>query len=74
MGVLDRLTQQWEAEGDDEALGADYLERLIKRVKALAPRAQHVSRHWEGPVDYVEVLRADRSMRERVQPDTGLFS
>ncbi|MFW5967222.1 MAG: phosphatase domain-containing protein [Persicimonas sp.] len=74
MAVFDRLAEQWKGVDDHDALPPDFLERLIGRVKALAPRVQHVSREWEGPVDYLEVLRADRKMRERVQPDSGLFS
>jgi hypothetical protein len=72
--VLDRLAEEWEGVEQQRALPPGFLERLITRVRALSPRVQTVSREWEGPVDYIEVLRADRKMRESVQPKKGLFS
>jgi hypothetical protein len=56
------------------ALPAGFVDRLIARVRALAPRTQLPGREWEGPVDYLEVLRTDRKVRESVQPPKGLFS
>jgi hypothetical protein len=74
MSVLDRLAEEWERVEQQRALPPGFLERLIARVRALSPRVQKVTREWEGPVDYIEVLRADRKMRESVQPKKGLFS
>lgn len=74
MSVLDRLADEWEGAEHQKALPPGFLERLIARVRALSPRVQNVTREWEGPVDYIEVLRADRKMRESVQPKKGLFS
>jgi hypothetical protein len=74
MSVLDRLAEEWESAEHQKALPPGFLERLIARVRALSPRVQSVTREWEGPVDYIEVLRADRKMRESVQPKKGLFS
>ncbi len=74
MAVLDRLAEEWEHAEHQKALPPGFLEKLITRVRALSPRVQNVTREWEGPVDYIEVLRADRKMRESVQPKKGLFS
>ncbi len=74
MAVLDRLAEAWEHTEPPRALPPGFLDRLISRVRALSPRVQNVTREWEGPVDYIEVLRADRKVRESVQPKKGLFS
>lgn len=71
--VLDRLAADWEGSEEQRTLPPGFLDRLISRVRALSPRAQTPSREWEGPVDYIEVLRSDRALRESVQPKKGLF-
>jgi hypothetical protein len=74
MAVLQRLADEVERAAPDFALPAGFIDRFLVRVRALAPRAQQPPRQWEGPVDYLEVLRADQGMRESVQPNKGLFS
>ncbi len=72
--MLDRLAEQWQDAESQAALPPQFLDRLITRVRALAPRVPSGAQEWEGPVDYLEVLRADRKMRKSVQPKKGLFS
>lgn len=87
--VLGQLARDWAAATSGEpgtpravekaarlrnALPEEFVDRLIARVRALAPRAQLPQREWQGPVNYLEVLRTDRKMRKSVQPSRGLFS
>lgn len=87
MQVLNRLDAEWQAAtstSDDPkarrraaelqaALPPGFVDRFITRVRALAPRTQLPEQRWEGPVDYLEVLRTDRAMRKSVQPPKPLF-
>lgn len=83
MKVLSRLTQDWreatrdvpdDAEANAKAIALrntfpqGFIERFITTVRALAPRNQDPVAEWVGPVDYLEVLRTDRAMRQSVQP------
>ena len=74
MAMLDDLGQECQRSDELGVLPPGFLDRLVSRVRALSPRAPSPVREWEGPVDYIEVLRADRKMRESVQPKKGLFS
>lgn len=83
MAVLSRLADDWKQATrevpDDPKANArarelrktfpdEFIERFITKVRALAPRNQRPVREWSGPVDYLEILRTDRAMRESVQP------
>lgn len=69
--VLDQFKDEVTDLDASGALPAGFVQRLMKRVRALAPLSQAPERDWEGPVDYLEVLRADRKLRESVQEKGG---
>ncbi len=50
-----------------------FFERLLSRVRALAPRRTAAVRQWEGPPDYIAVLKADRKLRDQLDGEPGLF-
>lgn len=71
---VDRLQEESEAVGRPELLPPGFWGRLVARVRALAPRSAAPRRVWEGPPDYIEILRADRALKEAVtEKSTGLF-
>lgn len=57
------------------ALPRDFADRFLNRVLALAPRSRVEPRSPEGePPDYLEILRADRALKEAVtKKKKGLF-
>ncbi|RAL23883.1 hypothetical protein DL240_06970 [Lujinxingia litoralis] len=72
--AIDRLAD--EAHGSEvlEQLPVGFVERLLGRVRALAPRGRSgAGRAWEGPPDYLGVLEADRRLREKIAVEPGLF-
>jgi hypothetical protein len=66
--VIDRLTES----EPPKALPPGFFAELISRVRALAPRETRPN-PWEGPPDYLAVLRSDKKLRERLDTDPGLF-
>ena len=73
--ALDRFIEELDAFEGTMPLPTGFVQRLMTRVRALSPLSQAPDREWEGPVDYLEVLRADRKLRESVQEKkSGLFS
>ncbi len=54
-------------------LPEEFFERLLARVRALAPRRTATMRDWEGPPDYIGVLKSDRKLRDKIDGDPGLF-
>jgi hypothetical protein len=73
--ALDRFIGEVDTFEGTMPLPAGFVQRLMSRVRALSPLSQSPDRGWEGPVDYLEVLRADRKLRESVQEKkSGLFS
>lgn len=77
-GIIDRLSQEREHAQLIEGLPPGFDEQLLTRHKALAPRQNPVAREWQGPPDYVSILRADRELRdalkEKPRRKGGLFS
>lgn len=71
---LDRLESEL-AEGDvPDVVPKGFADKLVSRVRALAPRSEGPVREWVGPPNYLEILRSDRAMKEAVtQKKTGLF-
>lgn len=65
--VFDHFSADLADEPPTDALPIGFSERMLARMRALAPRSTGPERDWSGPVDYLEVLRADRKLRERVQ-------
>jgi hypothetical protein len=78
--TLQRLSTELPESGAYTSVSAQFVERLLSRMRALAPRGEEPTRpKWEGPPDYLDVLRADRKMREAIKerrhlPGSGLFS
>ena len=77
-GAIDRFGEQIRAfrsreEEQDLVVPEEFFERLLNRVRALAPRQTAPVRTWEGPPDYLEVLRSDRKLRENLGSEPGLF-
>lgn len=54
-------------------LPTDFFASLLSRVRALAPRTPSTHKDWTGPPDYLAVLKADRKLREKLDPEPGLF-
>lgn len=72
--IVDDLGDALEDELDDLSLPIGFLDDLIARARALAPRSSQPVREWSGPPDYLEVLKSDQRIRESVQESEGLFS
>lgn len=71
---VDRLADELERFNEEAVVPPGFAGRLLSRVQALAPRREVVARTWQGPPDYIEILRADRALREAVtETKTGLF-
>lgn len=76
--AIDRLEdriQQFQASPDtlQVNLPPDFFDRLLARVRALAPRQTAPAVDWDGPPDYLGVLEANRKLRDQVEPEPGLF-
>ncbi|TXD31994.1 hypothetical protein FRC96_19420 [Lujinxingia vulgaris] len=72
--AIERLSQDARGSEAVGGLPAGFVERLLGRVRALAPRGGGgATRGWEGPPDYVGVLEADRRLRETIEAEPGLF-
>ena len=73
--LLEQSHDTLEAAGE---LPAEFLRKLLTRLRALAPRHDLKSREWEGPPDYLRILQSDREMKQALKerPDRkrGLFS
>jgi hypothetical protein len=73
---VDRLASEAEAAQID-TLPSGFAERFVSRVRALAPRTpvEAVEFERETPPDYIEILRADRSLKDAVteRRRRGLF-
>ena len=78
--LIDRLEQGRASFGAVEGLTDQLTDQLLARLRALAPRAAPPEREWEGPPNYLEILRADRELREALDESPkkkrgfGLFS
>ena len=78
LATIDRLAEEL-ADGDEHAaVPPEFMERLLSRVRALAPRSDGGAvKVWQGPPDYIEVLRADKKLRDMIKEEgrgSGLFS
>lgn len=76
--AIDRFADEIETHRADKhqeaiALPEEFFERLLSRVRALAPRHTKPVRTWEGPPDYLEVLRSDRTLRKNITSEGGIF-
>ncbi len=72
---VERLADEIEEFEEEDIVPRGFSSRLLSRVQALAPRREVESRTWEGPPEYLEILRADRSLKKAVtEKKTGLFS
>ncbi len=73
-----RLEQEVGNDIDAAAgLPPGFATKLAARVRALAPQSQSPPREWVGPPDYLEILEADRAMKEAVterKSSSGFFS
>ena len=58
---------------DSIPLPEDFFERLLARVRALAPRHTTPVRSWDGPPDYLAVLDTDQKLRDELDGEGGLF-
>lgn len=56
-----------------KGLPPKFFERLVSRVRALAPRRSGAVRQWEGPPDYLAVLEADQALRDQLEAEQSLF-
>ena len=79
---IDRLAEQEELLQSDSGsrslsdvrLPPGFFAGLVSRVRALAPRQTIAAdKTWEGPPDYLGVLKADQRLREKLDPEPGLF-
>jgi hypothetical protein len=72
---LERLESDLASNEIPDVVPKGFAEKLVTRVRALAPRSETAARDWKGPPNYVEILRSDRAMKEAVtQKKPGLFS
>ena len=79
--TVDRLDEELEALGQESgvdrrgawSLPPGFLEGMVSRVRALAPRSSSTDREWVGPPDYLAVLKSDQKLREKLDPEPGLF-
>ena len=67
--VVDRLATA----AATDALPSGLADEFLIRVRALAPRQSRPTTAWEGPPDYLAVLKADQKLREKIDPEPGLF-
>jgi hypothetical protein len=78
LSTIERLAQEIPNAAEEATVPPQFMERLLSRVRALAPASDRgVARTWQGPPDYIEVLRADRKLREMIKEEgrgSGLFS
>jgi hypothetical protein len=61
------LADQIEELDRHPALPPDFSERLLTRLRALAPRKSPPEREWAGPPDYLELLELDHKLRESLE-------
>ncbi len=76
--AIDRLeasVQRFLQAPEDEkiALPDEFFDRLLARVRALAPRKTAPLRTWEGPPDYLAVLDTNRKLGDSLDNEPGLF-
>ena len=72
---LERLESDLSSNEIPDVVPKGFADKLVTRVRALAPRSETPARDWKGPPNYVEILRSDRAMKEAItQKKTGLFS
>ncbi len=69
--VVERLGEAMRNHADADLLPEGFLEDLVTRARALAPRSSRTPREWSAPPDYIEVLRSDRRLRESVHEKSG---
>lgn len=79
--TVDRLNADITATDYSPFLPSEFLDRLIARIRALSPRSAantSTAPPWTGPPDFIEILRADRRLRQAVKDNRniprGLFS
>ena len=71
---LERLESDLRTAEVPDVVPKGFAEKPVGRVRALAPRPEVNAREWQGPPNYIEILRSDRAMKEAVtQKKTGLF-
>lgn len=71
---VERLAHEIEGFEEEDIVPRGFSTRLLSRVQALAPRREVEARTWEGPADYLEILRADRALKKAVtEKKTGIF-
>lgn len=71
---LERFEAEIASYEELDVVPTGFAGRLVTRVRALAPRSEVLERDWNGPPDYLEILRADRALKEAVtQKSGGLF-
>ncbi len=72
--AIERMEQKRKAHPEvEQLLPPRFFERMVTRVRALAPRRSDGGRRWEGPPDYLAVLEADQALREQLDTEGGLF-
>ena len=68
--LLDTLESQRELLDPEGVLPDRFVDKLLSRLRALAPRSGAATEReqlWEGPPDYLAILAADREMREALE-------
>ncbi len=74
--AVDRLLDARDSIHQLEHVPDGFADKLLSRLRALAPRNDSPRPDWQGPPNYIEVLRHDHSLRESIQKEQrgGLFS
>lgn len=65
--ILTRLGDEMEQAQLIEGLPIEFETRLLARLRALAPKNPKPKMQWDGPPDYIEILRADAKLREAIK-------
>ena len=68
--LVARLESQLEQAQLIEGLPAEFEVALLERMRSLSPRGETLQLKWEGPPDYIEILRADAKLREAIEAGT----
>ncbi|MEM1347629.1 MAG: phosphatase domain-containing protein [Myxococcota bacterium] len=76
--LVERLMQAREDLHIVEGLPPEFPDRMLARLRALAPRPAAPRRAWEGPPDYLSILASDKELHEQIKESRprprGLFS
>lgn len=68
--LISRLDAELDQAQLIEGLPGDFEGKLLERMRSLSPRGETIQLKWEGPPDYIEILRADRRLREAIKAGT----